>query len=252
MSNVEPRFSCPICLEQVDMDGSIQLDCDHRFCANCFSSYVSAKVTEGQVAADELVCPLPDCKAEITVAQVEGSMSPSVWEKFLQFRMDLWENGADGRVLECPSRKCGKFLVELGMTFVSCPRCGQEFCARCGDQWHEGISCESLKVWRQQNDAEESFEELMEQQQWRRCPRCGAPSERESGCNFMQCRSAICRKRTFWCYVCGKELSKEEHYSHYPRTAPYFLILNGCRCDPMNPQKYVCGSPNMILECARR
>lgn len=213
-------FSCPVCLEKVKMDGSIQLDCDHRFCANCFSSYVSGKIMDGQVAADELVCPLPDCKTEITVAQVEGTASSPVWEKFLQFRMDLWECRADGRVIECPTQKCGKFLVELNVDIATCPRCGQEFCGRCGDQKHEGISCDSLKAWRQQNDAEESFEELMEQQQWRRCPRCRAPSERESGCNFMQCRSSICRKRTYWCYVCGKELSKEEHYAHFPR-GPY-------------------------------
>merc|ERR1719386_550802 len=60
----------------------------------------------------------------------------------------------------------------------------------------------------------------MAAEQWRRCPACSAPSERESGCNFMQCRSEICRKRTYWCYVCGLQLKKEDHYSHYPR-GPY-------------------------------
>merc|ERR1712039_498790 len=77
------------------------------------------------------------------------------------------------------------------------------------------------KAWLAENsNADKHFEELMAQEQWKRCPVCSAPSERESGCNFMQCRSDRCRKRTYWCYVCGKQFPKEMHYTHYPR-GPY-------------------------------
>eukprot|EP00930_Biecheleria_cincta_P087427 TRINITY_DN7665_c0_g1_i1.p1 TRINITY_DN7665_c0_g1~~TRINITY_DN7665_c0_g1_i1.p1 ORF type:complete len:554 (-),score=92.93 TRINITY_DN7665_c0_g1_i1:154-1815(-) len=212
-------FACPLCLEQVARDGSIELDCSHGFCTECFRSYLTSKIREAQVADDELVCPLPDCKTEITVAQVQGAVEGSeLWDKFLGFRQSLFENG---NIVACPTPQCGKFLVEADLDFATCPMCQKEFCLRCGQAKHEGVSCEDFKAWHADNSkADDHFEELLAQQQWRRCPKCRAPSERESGCNFMQCRSAVCRKRTFWCYVCGKQMAKEDHYTHYPR-GPY-------------------------------
>merc|ERR1712217_405097 len=175
------------------------------------------------VADNELVCPMPGCGAEITVMQVEGAMTgTALWEKFLQFRMNLWvPSSTDGAIVECPTPGCGKFVVPRGMEFAACPVCKREFCPKCGLDKHEGSTCEAYRAWLNENsNAERHFEELMAQEQWKRCPVCSAPSERESGCNFMQCRSATCRKKTYWCYVCGKNLPKAEHYAHYPR-GPY-------------------------------
>merc|ERR1711862_641540 len=76
--------------------------------------------------------------------------------------------------------------------------------------------------WERENrNADKHFEKLMEQLKWRKCPVCSMPSERKSGsCYFLQCRSEKCRKRTYWCYVCGLQLPLEEHYKHYPE-GPY-------------------------------
>ncbi|CAK0834311.1 unnamed protein product, partial [Prorocentrum cordatum] len=186
-------------------------------------SYLGAKISEAQVADDELVCPIPECRTEITVAQVEGAtVGDPLWEKFLQFRMNIWTPGADDdKIVECPTSECIKFLVPRDVEFVQCPQCHAEFCARCFRGKHEGVSCVEFEVWEHENaDVDRRFEELMRLEQWRRCPVCRAPSERESGCNFMQCRSSTCRKRTYWCYICGKQVPKEEHYTHFPR-GPY-------------------------------
>eukprot|EP00439_Symbiodinium_sp_Y106_P020630 s2021_g2.t1 len=111
----------------VELDGSIQLDCDHRLCDACFRSYVALKIREGQVASHELSCPLPDCGVEVTVAQVEGATDAKLFEKFLQFRMELWKPpAADGQMVDCPTPECGKFLVATGVSFVRCPRCTKD------------------------------------------------------------------------------------------------------------------------------
>lgn len=214
---------CPLCFDIVRVDWSTEMDCAHRLCTPCFRRYLESKIMDGQVAEDELVCPLPQCKAEITVAQVEGATrGTALWEKFLQFRMRNWRPGSgDGIFVACPTPECGQFVVPADLTTVTCPVCRRNFCPRCGSRAHEGTTCEAFREWESANsNAERCFEELMLQQQWKRCPKCTAPSERESGCNFMQCRSEICRKRTYWCYLCNKELPKAEHYVHYPR-GPY-------------------------------
>merc|ERR1712232_822225 len=135
--------------------------------------------------------------------------------------MNAWQPASASRIVECPTPDCAKFVAPQDLKTVQCPVCRKEFCPMCRLDRHEGVSCEDFKAWQSQNaNADNHFEELMAHQQWKRCPRCGVPSERESGCNFMQCRSQTCRKNTYWCYVCGKQIPKEEHYSHYPK-GPY-------------------------------
>jgi len=184
---------------------------------------LDSKITEGQVADDELVCPIPKCKTEITVSQVEGATSGTpLWEKFLQFRMNIWRPGsADGVIVACPTPDCEKFVVPRGLEVVKCHKCQLEFCPKCGNKSHKGVTCEAFQQWQRENDhADRHFQELMANEEWRRCPVCGVASARESGCNFMQCNSERCRKRTYWCYVCGKQFNKSDHYSHY-QNGPY-------------------------------
>eukprot|EP00928_Gymnodinium_smaydae_P056164 TRINITY_DN39593_c0_g1_i1.p1 TRINITY_DN39593_c0_g1~~TRINITY_DN39593_c0_g1_i1.p1 ORF type:complete len:285 (-),score=25.57 TRINITY_DN39593_c0_g1_i1:367-1167(-) len=79
----------------------------------------------------------------------------------------------------------------------------------------------------EEKDAERMFEEFLAREQLKRCPVCKAPSERKEGsCNFLQCRSDICRKRTYWCFLCGDRKTLEEHYSHYPK-GPYVDVCYG-------------------------
>lgn len=222
-AQAQNEFQCPLCLDHSRRDEAIELDCDHKFCAPCFRAYLESKIQDAQVAEDELICPIPDCRKGITVLQVEGAVTGTpLWDKFLQFRARLWRPAsADGAIVDCPTPGCGQFVVPPDAEFVQCPVCNRDFCPRCGSETHPGVTCQAFKAWRADNaNVDQHFEELMAQERWRRCPKCGAPSERESGCNFMQCRSETCRKRTYWCYVCGKELAKEDHYTHFPK-GPY-------------------------------
>jgi len=215
-------FQCPVCLFDGSLDEAIEFDCSHKLCSTCFSSYLESKIMEAQVSAEELVCPIPGCKTEITVAQVQGATADGpLWEKFLYFRMNQWVPESGERIIECPTPDCSKFVVPRDQDFVQCPVCKKEWCSKCGGDKHDKVTCEEYKRWKGDNEnADQNFEALMAEQMWRRCPHCGMPSERESGCNFMQCRSPICQKKRYWCYVCGLKLAKEDHYSHYQR-GPY-------------------------------
>lgn len=229
-AEAEPRSAqrflvqCPVCFDDGDLEESVALDCDHKLCAGCFKRYLESKIGEAQVAEDELVCPIPRCGTAITTAQVQGAVGGTeLWEKFLQFRFSLWRPGPDdGTMAACPTPGCARFVVPAGMDIVECPVCRKKLCAKCGAAGgHQGVTCEAYEAWQRENSgAEQSFEDVMAELRWRRCPVCRAPSERASGCNFIQCWSHACRKRTYWCYVCGKQLSRDQHYSHFPN-GPY-------------------------------
>merc|ERR1712190_141659 len=135
------------------------------------------------------------------------------------------------------------------MQFVECPECAAEFCLTCLKDKHEGITCNEFLVLhgeergqgeRVGSEHDMRFEALMADYSWKRCPACGVPSERVSGCNFMKCQSVVCRtgnEYTFWCYVCGLKLGEDEHYTHYPQ-GPFQESCNGMHsvCRGPSPQ----------------
>jgi len=173
---------------------------------------------EKTVAEDELICPMPKCGTQITVPQTQGATYDTpLWNKFLQFRMNIWvPKTGDGFIVTCPTVGCEKFVVDRHREEVECPHCSKRFCSKCGKDPHQGSSCAEHA----DSEADQRFEQMMVEQGWKPCPVCGMPTERDSGCNFMQCRSGTCRKRTYWCYICGLQMGKENHYKHYPQ-GPY-------------------------------
>ena len=78
-------------------------------------------------------------------------------------------------------------------------------------------------------EGEKAMKKLIQEEGMKKCPSCGIPTSRESGCNFMTCPSQICRGRKHFCYLCGKALSEEEHFSHYKSTGVF-----GDRCDTLD------------------
>lgn len=59
-------FMCPICREDVPIDGCVTLSCEHRYCAECFAGYVESKISEKAVTEASLQCAIPGCTTSIT------------------------------------------------------------------------------------------------------------------------------------------------------------------------------------------
>jgi len=217
-------FTCPLCLEgDTAFDDSVELDCLHRLCSGCFHALLEVHIREKRVGPEELCCPMPGCVCEITALQVEGTMAGSaLWDRFLTARAEQWKPGSRDRevLCECPYPGCGaRFLRASGvrMREVRCPECRNKFCPVCKCQ-HKGLSCDDYQTWKRENDtAEGAFEELMQREGWKKCPCCQAPCERTGGCNFMTCYSRQCCGKKNFCYICGIELTKTQHFTHFPQ-----------------------------------
>lgn len=170
--------------------------CGHLFCVPCLQRHImQADFLRQRV---KCIC----CSTELTAEQVKHLVGPELY-------------AARQAKMTQEDEQLARSLVEGG----------RNHCAGCRREEHEGFTCEEnarrLQAWERENsNADQRFEALMAQLRMRKCPRCGAPSERASGCYFMQCRSSMCLKRTYWCYLCGHEKSLDDHYSHYPR-GPY-------------------------------
>lgn len=181
---------CGLCGGGFSAGQLLEPSCGHSFCRKCYKRYIlSCDFIRKQVRC-------PSCSAELASEQVKQVVGQEA------FSARQRETEQEDAALALKVAQGGALI---------CPRCGKE---------HEG-SCEKYREWERENaSGDHRFAQLMAHEQLRRCPVCGVASERVAGCNFMRCESAKCRCTTFWCYICGKHLAKEQHYSHYPRS-PY-------------------------------
>merc|ERR1719265_2240932 len=149
-------MKCPLCFEEfkvvaglrLHVFGLIELDCKHFLCRECFTEYMTSKISEGEVSEDTLKCPIPDCNTPITEMQVRSAnFEPELFERFLLFRARGYQpdDSMDEARVECPTPDCAPFIVErrfaTGVS-VQCPICLKEFCPQCKEAAHRNLTCE--------------------------------------------------------------------------------------------------------------
>eukprot|EP00929_Paragymnodinium_shiwhaense_P108146 TRINITY_DN74466_c0_g1_i1.p1 TRINITY_DN74466_c0_g1~~TRINITY_DN74466_c0_g1_i1.p1 ORF type:complete len:590 (+),score=87.99 TRINITY_DN74466_c0_g1_i1:101-1870(+) len=199
-------FRCRICLENVAVTGKVVLSsCSldaHATCLECMKMYLQSRITEGRV--DDLRCPCATscssgevCSGTITEQEVKQWLDKELVEKFERFsRMK-----ADPQLRACPSchHLCPPSLRDDGSIIadMSCGQCSAYFC-----HYHSNAHARGAEACAE-------YERTCVRQQLlaasecglKACPRCGAATQKASGCNHMTCTC-----KCDWCWVCGSKL----------------------------------------------
>lgn len=240
--------TCPICLGSLTQAESIMtLQCGHRFCKECFVSFIANKINEG--LNGDPVCPvIIDCKTNkscntlITPEEILSYQPSSMQIKFHHFMIrKLCESD---EFCACP--KCHQYIVhvpsftqegnneddELAWTKVTCLHCSNKFCGKCGQipHYEEITSCEEYAKSLLLSALDAQFLEYVNAHRIFPCPGCKMYGELVSGCKMIYCRC-----RTSYCALCGVQLIESQHYAHF-LNQPY-----GNRCKGVNDQEGVVG-----------
>jgi len=194
---LEGSGECLVCCENVEGGECCALRCRHRFCHDCWSSYLTMKIIEGEVT--RINCPALNCKYTVPDTVVQKLVDKEIYEKYLRFvTRSFVEDNA--QLTWCPAPRCGNAITTdmLHGTIVQC-RCGFRFCFSCHHEAHAPASCEQVKLWQKKcNDDSETGHWLGANT--KDCPRCTVFVEKNGGCNHMTCRQ--CGHE--WCWMCMK------------------------------------------------
>jgi E3 ubiquitin-protein ligase RNF144 len=190
--------TCPICF--CDADSLCMFHCGHACCTDCAISFLSSKIEEGMIG-ERLRCfsVAPPCKERLRQGDVRRALGKmkggaALWEKY---RARALESTAG--VTPCPQPGCEfRFIRDPAEPLFRCPSCKVKSCLECGTVWHHGLSHAANKA-RLANRGLLDFA-AQNPGMCRRCPRCGALTEKISGCNAVSCRCG-----TAFCWGCGKE-----------------------------------------------
>jgi len=217
--------TCYICFEEHPGPSFVTLQCGHWWCRPCLKTMASTYVGEGGQHLQWLVCPRPDCAAEITPDVLKNELLTKEeydrWER-LSLQQALDKMGDVARCPRCQTpclmeggrREGGREgrAVDLG----ECPQCFFAFCPQCQDAYHAGTPCYSSEARLKQVEAEiarlmassnggralapsqnarleklrrvaeESLSRKVVEKNARSCPACGMSVEKVEGCNKMR------------------------------------------------------------------
>lgn len=162
--------TCYICFEEHPGHSFVTLQCGHWWCRPCLTTMASTYVGEGGQHLQWLVCPRPDCAAEITPDILKHDLLSSEeyerWER-LSLLQALDKMGDVARCPRCQT-PClteggkkeggseggavsgGAAAGDLG----ECPQCFFVFCPQCQDAYHAGTPCYSSEARLKQVEAE--------------------------------------------------------------------------------------------------
>ena len=143
----------------------------------------------------------------------------------------------------CPLADCSNAIKvkEVESKPVGC-NCGHVFCFKCGENWHEPVTCAKLEQWLADDEDDEGPEsdnededsktktkelrEAIENKSWiasnaRKCPNCQVLIEKNGGCNHITCKK--CNHHFCWVFLSLCKPSSCSYQIHI--FLAYFRIL---------------------------
>lgn len=169
---------------------------DANVCADCFSAWLSSQLEEN--GWQEVKCPGATCKIQLTYEEIKVFASKDVFERYdaMQARNVL---SADPSFRWCQTPGCGSGQIhdveEFGNEFV-CAECHARFCVQHEGAYHDHETCEEYEYRtsgqkdRDERRKEDEASEEAIKALAKKCPHrgCGAPIQKNGGCNHITCK----------------------------------------------------------------
>ncbi|XP_066249800.1 ankyrin repeat and IBR domain-containing protein 1-like [Euwallacea similis] len=233
---------CEICLNIIpaEWDQPLKMSCRHFFCKNCWQSYLTTKIQDGD--AHHILCPAYECHILVPVEFIEKLVSPEMARRYLQFDIKAFVE-SNKTIKWCPIPGCGRAVrlpeaeqtpgkshpnrkpipltshaVDCGNAHFFCWECLGEAHAPCGceqwQQWHKKISeVKPEELNAACTGSEEAANCLWLVTNSKPCPNCKSPIQKNEGCNHMKCSKC----KFDFCWVCQESWKK-----HSSATGGYF------------------------------
>lgn len=186
-NKIDPKF-CLICYTEIDEGDEVYLECNHKFCSDCFKNYLKEKATD-QLTLLSTHCPLSGCNYIVTSDIFKRCLKDEkdaliIYNKCLI--RNFTESNSDIKL--CPNPKCD-VIIKLpghGMVEIKC-QCGFSFCFKCLRESHRPCDCEMVQMWEEKSKSEgENTKRVLVNT--KQCPRCHKYIEKNQGFNHMTCR----------------------------------------------------------------
>jgi ariadne-1 len=195
-------FTCEICYEDENGLQTFAMKCNHRYCVDCYSQYLTQKIKEEGEAA-RIQCPRDGCHRIVDSKTLRLLVGKDVQDRYDVLLTRTYVDDKES-LKWCPAPEC-EFAIECAVKkrdldrIVPTVRCRNDhtFCFGCILTDHQPAPCALVKKWLKK------CEDDSETSNWisantKECPKCNSTIEKNGGCNHMTCRKC---KHEF-CWMC--------------------------------------------------
>ncbi|KAK7691365.1 hypothetical protein QCA50_004763 [Cerrena zonata] len=201
---------CPICY--VGVSSPEQLGCGHTYCSSCLRHYLTS-------ATDSALFPLTcmgdedRCKIPIPIPTIQRFLTAQKMDQLLQSAFTTYIDKHLQEFKYCGTPDCGQVYRTAqdggSRSTLQCPSCFASVCNACGEEGHEGMTCEDYKLQSDPTEQERMTEAFAKVHNIKKCPSCQVWMEKIAGCNHMTCRCGA-----HVCWVCMKSYPQDIIYQH--------------------------------------
>ncbi|KPI34922.1 E3 ubiquitin-protein ligase dbl4 [Cyphellophora attinorum] len=197
-----PGFECEICYEDGPSLQTYAMKCGHRYCADCYTQYLTQKVKEDGEAA-RIECPKDGCTRMVDAKSLRLLVTPEIQARYDVLLTRTYVDDKEN-LKWCPAPDC-EYAIDCPVKkrdlnrIVPTVRCSKQhaFCFGCTLADHLPAPCALVKKWMKK------CEDDSETSNWisantKECPKCNSTIEKNGGCNHMTCRKC---KHEF-CWMC--------------------------------------------------
>ena len=209
------HIPCKICLN-ISTD-YFKLDCEHAYCTSCITLYFYSLFDGCKIFPEDLQCP--ECLEPVQEKHFIRHLKyeDALRIKELREKFTMQKLITQKKAIACPVPDCPGYahLIE-DEKITACNKCNFSLCTACGMSVHPNLTCEENL-----ENKDETLDRLLLSLNCKKCPTCGVPVEKISGCQFLYCTSPICKGSKHLCFLCGKFLTEALHHAHFKTKGPY-------------------------------
>eukprot|EP00359_Climacostomum_virens_P010325 CAMPEP_0204920084 /NCGR_PEP_ID=MMETSP1397-20131031/17176_1 /ASSEMBLY_ACC=CAM_ASM_000891 /TAXON_ID=49980 /ORGANISM="Climacostomum Climacostomum virens, Strain Stock W-24" /LENGTH=361 /DNA_ID=CAMNT_0052093739 /DNA_START=1045 /DNA_END=2128 /DNA_ORIENTATION=- len=180
-----PTFICEACQERKRVEGSLTLDCNHRFCVECMKDYLQNCINTNRVQDSDLRCP--KCPVLLYEAVITHVLPDPEYQRLITLREKLLDNPHEGEVRrKCPLKTCGyTAFMSVDEKIFRCEKCRALYCLTCKAKVRSNHVCMYAPSLREEHDKREAQRVFLKESRAKKCPVCREEVFKEDGCNFM-------------------------------------------------------------------
>ena len=178
---------CPICYDSVS--NPFQLNCGHTYCSACLRHFLDSAVDINQFP---LTCVADDghCQVTIAISIIQQLLGPVSFERLLKAAYNFYVSQRPMEFKFCRTPDCTQIYRSTSQDAamrLRCPSCSEEVCSACGDETHDGSTCDEFKR-RKVEEGQTDAWVAAQGERVKKCPQCKVLIEKDGGCNRVDCR----------------------------------------------------------------